>query len=76
MSTEMSEEIKDIRFLSFSGEQVHWDERSEKYQGIAAERGYLKIMLGTEKVPDDVLDIDQKVDSKYLIPEDGRNRST
>ena len=53
MSTETSEEIKAIRVLPISGQQVDWDEWSKKYQGIAAERGYLKVMLGTERVPDD-----------------------
>ena len=47
MSTETSEEIEAIRVLPFSGQQVDWDEWSEKYQGIAAERGILKVMMGT-----------------------------
>ena len=49
MSREMTEEIKAIRVLPFSGKQVDGDEGSEKYQSIAAERGYLKIMLGMER---------------------------
>ena len=59
-----------MRVLLFSGQQSYWDEWSEKYQGIAAERGYLKVMLGSEDVPTDTLHIDQKEDNKYLIPED------
>ena len=51
------QEIKKRENWSFS---TKW---SEKYQGNAAERGNLKIMLGTERVPDDALNIDQKVDS-------------
>ena len=74
MSTEASEEIKAIRVLPFSGQQTDWDEWYEKYQGIAAERGYLKVMLGTDIVPTDTLDMDQKVDNKYLIPEDERKQ--
>ena len=74
MSTEMTEEIKAIMVLPFSGQKVDWDEWSKKYHGIAAERGCLKIMLGMEKVPDDALDIDQKVDNKYLIPDDKRKQ--
>ena len=31
-------------------------------------------MLGTESVPSDSLDIDQKVETKYLIPEDERKQ--
>ena len=52
----MSEEVK-APVLPFSGQQVDWDEWSERYQGIAAERGYIKIMLGMEHVPTDALDI-------------------
>ena len=51
MSTEMKDEIKAIRVLPFSGLQSDWDEWSEKYQGIAAERGYIQVMLGNEHVP-------------------------
>ena len=61
MATEMKDEIKAIRVLPFSGLQSDWDEWLEKYQGIAAERGYLQVMLGNELVPSDSLDIDQKV---------------
>ena len=46
MSTETTEEIKAIRALPFSGQQSEWGAWSKKYQGIAAERGYLKVMLG------------------------------
>ena len=31
-------------------------------------------MLGMEKVPDDVTDIDQKVDNKYLNSDDERKQ--
>ena len=69
MSTEMKDEIKAIRVLPFSCLQSDWDEWSENYQGIAAGRGYLQVMLGNEHVPSDSLDIDQKVENKYLIPD-------
>ena len=72
--TEASEEIKAIRILPFSGLQQDWDEWSEKYQGIAAERGYLQVILGKEDVPMDALNIDQQVESKYLIAEAERNQ--
>ena len=42
----------------------------QEYQGIAAERGYIKVILGNEDVPMDALDIDQKVETKYLIPDE------
>ena len=70
----MTEENNAFTVLSFSDQQVDWGERSEKYQGIAGERGYFKIMLGIDKVPNDAIDIDQKVDSKYLIPDDERKQ--
>ena len=63
----MKGEIKAIGVLPLSGQQSDWDEWSKKYQGIAAERGYLQVMLGNEHVPSDSLDIDQKVENKYLI---------
>ena len=75
MSTEMSEEIKAIRVLPFSGQQVDWDEWSKKYQGIAAERGYLKVMLGTESMPDDALNTDWKVDNTLCFQKMKGNRS-
>ena len=31
-------------------------------------------MLGMERVPNDAIDIDQNVDSKYLIPDDERKK--
>ena len=58
-TTEASEEIKTIRVFPFSGLQQDWDEWSKKLQGIAAERGYLQVMLGKEDVPMDALNIDQ-----------------
>ena len=52
MSTaEASDEIKAIRVLTFSGQQQDWEEWSEKYQGVAAERGYFQELLGNEDVP-------------------------
>ena len=70
MATEMTDEIKAIMVLPFSGLQRDWDEWSEKYQGIAAERGYLQVMLGNELVLSDLLDIEQKVLNKCFIPDE------
>ena len=58
----------------FSGLQQDWDEWSKKYQGIAAERGYLQVMLGKEDVPMDALSIDQQVENKYPIPDAERKQ--
>ena len=74
MSTETLEEINSIRGLCFSGQQVDWDEWSEKYKGMAAETGYLEVMLGTEIVPDDALNIDQKVNNTFVFPDDERKQ--
>ena len=60
LTTEESEEIKAIRVLPFLGLQQDWDEWSEKYQGIAAERGYLQVILGNEDVPMDALNMISK----------------
>ena len=53
MVTETKDEVKVIRVLPFSGLQSDCDEWSEKYQGIAAERGYLQVMSGHDNVPSD-----------------------
>ena len=74
MSTETSEETTAIRVLPLSEHQVDWDEWPEKYQGIAAERGYLKVMLGPERVPDDALNIDQEMDNNFGFPDDERKQ--
>ena len=75
MSTaEASEEIRAIRVLPFQRQQQDWDEWSEKYHGIAVERGYLQVMLGNEDVPMDALDIDQQVETRYLIPDENDRR--
>ena len=68
------DEIKAIRVLPFSGLQSDWDEWSEKYQGIAAERGYLQVMLGNELVPSDSLDNDQKVSDKFAISDEDERK--
>ena len=49
-TTEALEEIKAIRVLPFSGLQQDWDEWSAKYQGIAAERGYLQKLCWAKKM--------------------------
>ena len=54
------EEIKTIRVLSFSGKEADWDEWSEKFKGIAAERGYLDVMLGKVSPPKSTYDIEKK----------------
>ena len=74
LTAEASEEIKAIRVLPYSGQQKDWDEWSKKCQGIAAERGYLNLMLGSEAVSSDSLDIDKKLNKQYLIPEDERKQ--
>ena len=53
LTAQALEKIKAIMVLPFSGQQQDWDEWSEKYQGIAAERGYLQVMLGNEDVSTD-----------------------
>ena len=60
LTAEVSEEIKVMRVLPFSGQQQGWDEWFEKYQVIAAEREYLQVLFCDEDVPSDALDIDQQ----------------
>ena len=45
-----------------------------KYPRIAAKIGYLNIMLGTERVPDDALNIDMNVENVFVFPGDERKQ--
>ena len=60
--------------MPFSGLQSDWDKWSEKYQGIAAERGYLQVMLDTGLVPSDAIDIDQEVGDKCVISDEDERK--
>ena len=48
MSEEQTEDIKTIRVLTFSSKQQDWDEWSQKFLSMAAERGYRDIMEDKE----------------------------
>ena len=60
MSEEQTEDIKTIRVLTFSSEQQDWDEWSQKFLSMAAERGYRDIMEDTARPPRESLIIDKK----------------
>ena len=51
MSEDQTEDIKSIRVLTFSSEQQDWDEWSQKFLCMAAERGYREIMEDKERPP-------------------------
>ena len=51
MSEEQTEDIKTIRVLTFSREQQDWDEWSQKFLSMSAERGYRDIMEDKENLP-------------------------
>ena len=40
MSEDQTEDIKTIRVLTFSSKEQDWDEWSQKFLSMAAERGY------------------------------------
>ena len=42
MSEDQTEDIKTIRVLTFSSKEQDWDEWSQKFLSMAAERGYKK----------------------------------
>ena len=54
MSEEQTEDIKTIRVLTFSSEQQDWDEWSQKFLSMAAERGYRDIMEDKEKTQEKI----------------------
>ena len=74
MSEEQTEDIKTIRALTFSSKQQDWDEWSQKFSSMAAERGYRDIMEDKEKRPRENLVIDEKkADGTYRLNESERN---
>ena len=46
-----------IRIIAFSGNAVDWDEWSEKFQALAADRGYGDIFTGAQAIPEDSVDV-------------------
>ena len=74
MSEEQTEDIKTIRVLTFSSKQQDWDEWSQKFLSMAAERGYRDIMEDKEKPPREKLVIDEKkADGMFRVSESERN---
>ena len=45
--------MKAIRIIAFSGNAMDWDEWSEKFQALAADRGYGDILTQKQAVPAD-----------------------
>ena len=73
--SETTDEMKTIRVLAFSGEYEDWDEWSEKYLGMAAERGYRTIMESQEEVPREDLEIEETdEDGEYIRGESERTK--
>ena len=54
MSEEQTEDIKTIRVLTFSSKQHDWDEWSQKFLRMGAERGYRDIKEDKEKPPREI----------------------
>ena len=74
MSEEQTEDIKTIRVLTFSSEQQDWDEWSQKFLSMAAERGYGDIVEDKERPPRENFIIDEKKpDGTYRLSETERN---
>ena len=74
MSEDQTEDIKTIRVLTFSSKQKDWDEWSQKFLSMAAERGYREIMEDKERPPRESLLIEEKDnDGNYQLSEAERN---
>ena len=74
MSEEQTEAIKTIRVLTFSSEQQDWDEWSQKFLSMEAERGYREIMEDKERPPRESLNIDKKkTNGTYTFSESERS---
>ena len=52
-----------IKVIPFSGKAVDWPVWSEKFLARARRKGYKKILLGKEKVPDDATDLNAIIDA-------------
>ena len=50
-----------IKVIPFSGKAVDWPVWSEKFLARARRKGYKKILLGKEKVPDDAIDLETQI---------------
>ena len=75
MSEDQTEDIKTIRVLTFSVKQKDWDEWSQKFLSIAAERGCREIMEDKERPPRESLNIEEKDnDGTYQLSEAERNK--
>ena len=57
MTSSMYEDMIAIRIIAFSGNAVDWDEWSEKFQALAADRGYGDIFTGAQAIPEDSVDV-------------------
>ena len=74
MSEDQTEDIKTIRVLTFSSKQQDWDEWSQKFLSMAAERGYREIMEDKERPPRESLNIEEtENDGTYKLSESERN---
>ena len=74
MSEEQTDNIKTIRVLAFSSEQQDWDEWSQNFLSMAAERGYRDNMEDKVKPSRENLVINEKkADGTYSLNESERN---
>ena len=73
MSEEQIEDIKTIRVLTFSSKQQDWDEWSQKFYRMAAERGYRDIMEDKERPPRESLNEERKTNGTYTFSESERS---
>ena len=71
MSTVNPDELKAIKVLKFTGKESEWDHWSEKFVALARTRGFVGILLGTEKAPR----ADKEIDSYELTDQDRKEKA-
>ena len=63
MKDERKKGTASIKVIPFSGKAVDWPVWSEKFLARARRKGYKKILLGKEVVPDDATDLTTIIDA-------------
>ena len=60
----MTKQLRLGSIITFNGKKTEWPSWSKKFLSRANKKGYKKILLGKEIVPDDNVDIESEVDEK------------
>ena len=67
--TETKESYSSIKVITFSGKKKDWDAWEEKFLAKARRRGYKRILLGEDEIPNDSVELDpeEEADKEQLL---------